>query len=77
MIQTILQVLSAGLSIWEHKESRKYQDKLIKLEKEIYEEYNKEIPDNAVLDNLYFELQLLGKAFYSEIGTKNSLDKQG
>jgi len=74
MINTLIQVLSAGLSIWKSKESRKYKDKLIDLEKKIYAEYNKENPDNAVLDNLYFELQLVGKAFYSEAISQDSVD---
>jgi len=74
MIQTLLQVFSAGLSIWKHKEARKYQDRLMKLEKEIYEEYNKEKSDHAVLDNLYFELRTLSKAFYSEVRATDTLD---
>ncbi len=74
MIDSLFQALASGLSLWQSKESRKYIDKLMKLEKDYYEESNKERPDMAILDNIDFELQLLCKAFSSQIGAKNSLD---
>jgi hypothetical protein len=69
MINTILNILAAGLSIWEHKEVNKYREKFMRLRKEIYEEENKpqDKYDAAVLDNLYFELYILGEAFSSEV----------
>ena len=54
MIQALFEALSAGLGIWKSKESRKYLDKLMKLEKKYYEAINKseEDWDDAVLDNI-------------------------
>lgn len=74
MIDSLFKVLGSGLSLWESKEKRKYVDKLIALEKEYYEEYNKEISDDAVLDNIRYELQFLGSAFSAKVGTKDATD---
>jgi len=72
MIDSLFKALASGLSLWESKESRKYIDKLLKLEKEYYVETNKELPDDAVLDNIRYELCFLSKAFSSKVGAENS-----
>lgn len=72
MTEALFLALQSGLSIWQSKEARKYLDKLLKLEKEYYEEYNQEISDDAVLDNIRFELRLISKAFNSQVGAANS-----
>ncbi len=68
MFNAFLTVLGAGLQIWASKEKRKYIDKFIKLKKEYREEESK--PDDkrndAVLDDLEFQLKLLGIAFAAE-----------
>jgi hypothetical protein len=74
MFATILNILQAGLSLWDSKEKTKYVDKLIKLKKDYYVEYNKENPDHAALDCIEFELLLLGHSFASKVGTKDALD---
>lgn len=74
MVSSLIKALVTGLSLWQSKESRKYKDKLIKLNKEYWREYNKERSDMAVLDNIEFELRLLSQAFYSEVGAKNFMD---
>jgi len=66
LINLVFEVLGAGLSLWNNKEKRKYIDKLIKLKKDYYEEYNKELCDHAILDNIEFELRTLCKSFGSE-----------
>ena len=66
MIKALFEALGAGLELWGTKESRKYLDKLIRLEKEYYEESNLSRPDMAKLDNIKFELRLLSKAFAAE-----------
>jgi len=71
MVESLFKVLGSGLSLWESKESRKYVDKLMKLKKEWYEEYNLERPDMANLDNIEFELRVLSDAFSSQVGVKN------
>lgn len=72
MIDSLFQALASGLSLWESKESRKYLDRLLKLEKDYYEEFNKEVFDDAVLDNIRHQLCALSKAFTTKVGTKNS-----
>lgn len=65
MIESFLKVLGTGLEIWASKEKTKYIDKYMSLKKDWYEEINK--PEDqrsaAVLDNIRFELELLGAAF--------------
>jgi len=72
MIDSLFKVLGAGLSLWESKERRKYLDRYLKLQKEYYEEYNKPITDDAVIDNIRFELELLSTAFSAQVGQANS-----
>ena len=68
MISLIFDVLKVGLGLWQSKEKRKYMDKLLALKRDYYEEYNKEDRDDAVLDNLEFELKLLSDSFISLAG---------
>lgn len=72
MVTEIIALLKTGLSIWQSKESRKYLDKVISLEKDWYEAYNAEDRNNALLDNIEFELRVLSRAFCSEAGTKKA-----
>ncbi len=71
----IIGLLNTGLNLWESKEKRKYTAKLIKLKKDYYEEYNKENPDDAILDNLEWKLRTLCKSFGSEARTENPTSK--
>ena len=75
MIDSLFKVLGSALSIWESKESRKYIDKLVALEKEYYAEINKDRPDMARLDIINSELRFLGEAFNSKVKASNSVDK--
>lgn len=76
-LKLFLGILGAGLSLWQSKEARKYIDKKLKLEKELYEEDNKDPSerDDAVIDNLKFELRQLGWAFIAEAGKPHVADK--
>jgi len=74
MTEALILALKSGLSLWQSKESRKYIDKTIKLEREHYEEINKDRPDMAVLDNIDFELRIISKAFSATIGKQNLVD---
>ena len=67
-----LGLLEAGLKLWQHKDKNKYLDKTIKLKRKFYEEYNKETPDMAILDNIEFELWIISQGFIAKIGEKNS-----
>lgn len=73
MLELLLQSLSSGLSLWKHKDARKYLDRVIELQRELYDEYNKDRPDNAVLDDIQFELRNITKSFASQVAPKNSL----
>jgi len=75
MVKLLFETLLTGLSLWESKESRKYIDRLIKLKGDWYEEYNKEIPDDNVLDLIDSELRIVGEAFINQAGAANSKDK--
>ena len=70
MLASLIEVLEAGLSIWESKEKNKYVENLMKLKRQYYAEINKPFPDrnNATLDNIEFQLRLLSKGFSSRIG---------
>jgi len=72
MLESLIGALKSGLSLWESTESRKYIDKVIRLEREYYEEDNKQRPDMAVLDNIEFELRLVCESFSSKVGKQNS-----
>lgn len=67
MFELVFQVLAAGLGLWQSTEARKYQDRLIKLKKDWYDEFNRpyEDRDHAVLDNIERELRIIGDAFSS------------
>ncbi len=77
LVSALFEALSAGLGLWKSKESRKYLDKLIKLERAYYEATNQsdENWDDAIIDNIAFELQLLSKAFNSSVGKQNAENK--
>ena len=66
-IQALFTALAAGLSIWEHKEARSYANKLMNLRRNWHNEYNKKDRDDAVLDNIEFELCLLCNGYSAEI----------
>ncbi len=74
MFTALAKALGAGLSIWEHKEKFKYVDQLLKLKKEYYAEDNKAPSerDDAVLDNLYFQLCLLSDSFAASVVPKDA-----
>lgn len=73
MFDKIADILAAGLSLWASKEKNKYIDRLIKLRKDYREEYNKplSVRSDAVLDNLFFELCLLGDSFGASVRAAN------
>ena len=74
MIDTIFQILATALDIWDNHEKTKYIDKLMSLKKDYYEETNKpaDSRSDAAIDDIVFNIRLLGLAFSSAAGTKNS-----
>lgn len=74
-----IQLLASALSIWEHKLANKYRDKFIAIKKELYVEENKDKDhrDDARIDNLHFELYLLGEGYSSEARKTNVANSGG
>lgn len=70
MFLALLETLTAGLSLWEHKDRNKYIDAIKNLKEQWYEEYKKDPADrnHNVLDNLDVELRILCAAFASAVG---------
>ncbi len=70
MFLALIDALTAGLSLWEHKDKTKYSDAIYELKRKWYEEYSKDPADrsNAVLDNLELELRLCSSAFATAVG---------
>lgn len=72
----IFGVLEQSLKLWNSKESSKYLDKMIKLRKEWYEEYNKPLDDRSdvKLDNIELQLRILCESFIQAPKPKNAKD---
>lgn len=70
MVDSLFRILGSALSIWEHKEKRKYLDKYLDLKRDYYEAINRppEIWNDARIDSIKFELQLLVDSVSSNIG---------
>lgn len=75
MIDSILRILGAGLSIWESKEKTKYIDQMIKLKKDYFDESNKERPDMGELVRIRYDIELLGIAFANKVEGSNTVHK--
>ena len=60
-----LSILKEGLALWNHKESTKYLDRVIKLESEYYEELNKPLDARSdyKLDSIMLELTIISRSF--------------
>ena len=60
-----LGILKEGLTLWNHKEATKYLDRVIKLEKEYYEELNKPLDSRSdyKLDSIMLELTVISRSF--------------
>lgn len=70
MFDLLLRVLEKALGLETSLESRKYQDKFIRLKGDYYEEFNKDlaIRSDAVLDNIRRELCDLADSFSASPG---------
>jgi hypothetical protein len=60
-----LGVLKEGLILWNTKESTKYLDRIIKLEKEYYEELSRSEDDRSqlALDKCMLDITTIGESF--------------
>ena len=69
MIDILLNIALAALSIWDSKLKQKYIDLVMGLKQQYYDEYNKPIGvrSDAVLDNLEFQLKNAVAALAADI----------
>jgi hypothetical protein len=78
MFESLAKALASGLSIWEHKEKTRYQEKLFQLKRDYRDEMAKPIGTkkgsrrNNVLDNLSFELRILADSWSTLVGAKDA-----
>lgn len=74
MVDTILKIVLAALSIWESKEKTKYQDRVLELRKRYYEENAKPAGErnDAALDFWRFELLSLADSIAAEIARSHA-----
>lgn len=73
MTAVLFEVLVQGLKLWNAKESTKYLDEVLKLQKEWLDEYQKprDKRSNATLDELEQQLHIICKIFTHPTGKQN------
>jgi hypothetical protein len=61
----VLGVLKEGLKLWNSKESTKYLDRIIELEKEYYDELSKDEDNRSqlALDRCLLEFRIISQSF--------------
>ena len=71
-----LGILKEGLRLWNNREATKYLDRVIKLEKEYYEELNKPLDERSDrrLDSIMLELRILSQSFLHYPGKRGNPD---
>lgn len=67
MIESLLKIFEAGLSIWETAQSRKYQKAVLDLKRRRANELRKDRPDHNVIDHCEHELCILAELVSNEI----------
>jgi len=74
MVEVLFGVLMQGLKLWNHKESTKYLDEVIKLQQDYLDEYNKprHLRNNNDLDSIQLRLELISKNFITSAGKKDA-----
>lgn len=74
MIDTLLKIFLAGLTLWKNKDATRYIDQVTDLRKQYYDENNKPegVRDDAVLDNIRFQLLNLADGFAAEIAAQKT-----
>lgn len=69
-----LGILKEGLKLWNNREATKYLDRVIKLEKDYYEELNKPAEERSdrQLDNIMLELRIVSQSFLHYPGKRGN-----
>ena len=75
-LDLLLGVLKEGLKLWNSKDSTKYLDKVMKLEKEYYEELSRPSSDRSdfKLDIILLQLRILSQSFIQYPNKKSGSD---
>lgn len=64
-LSLVLGILEQGLKLWNTVEGRKYLDRVIRLKKEYYEEFNRPDRSDLALDRILDELRIIAGTFAS------------
>ena len=69
MVGALFEVLSEGLKLWNSKESTKYLDQVLKLQRDWLKEYEKPISkrSNADLDHIEQQLHIISRQFVATL----------
>ena len=70
----VVTLFNTALKLWNNKESTKYIDREIKLQKEWYEEYAKNPHSRVALDSIANELRILRAAFIRQANSPDAND---
>lgn len=73
-MEALFKALGAGLSLWNTKEKKEYLSVYMKLKEDWYDEYKKDIMDDAVLDDLEFRMHNLVDSFASQVAASYTKD---
>lgn len=74
MFDTLLDIFEAGLSIWETRQSRKYQVAVLDLKRKRAKELDKEKPDYNLVDRYERDLFYLARLASAEIRGQKTKD---
>ena len=77
MINSLLKIFEAGLSIWQNAQSKKYQEAVLDLKQKRAKELEKENPDHNLVDRYERELCWLADLASTEIKGQAFKDLQG
>ena len=77
-IDTLLKVLEAGLTLWNTRQSRKYQESILDLKKKRDDELNKgDKMDDSYLHKLERDILFLSDLFATEVRSEAFKNLQG
>lgn len=77
MIDSLVRIFEASLTIWKHAQSTKYQKAVLDLKRKIAKENEKEKPDYSYIDRCERELCWLADLASTEIKGQAFKDLQG
>ena len=70
--KSLAEALASGLSLWKHKDARKYLDEVIKLKELWINAYNRD--NNGLMDTIELRLRVITETFHSAVGVTYTSD---